>query len=202
MNVEWAGKYLEVRREGSWEYVARAGGIGAAVILALTEAREVVLVEQYRVPLGRRCIELPAGLIGDSVAGEDAAGGAARELHEETGFVAARWEYLGEFATSSGMSSETFHLFRATGLARTGPGGGDGHEDIAVHVVALADVPAWLTARRAEGCAIDCRLVALLGLAQPAANQPPSANERRGLAEGGRDLVCGEDCAARARPGP
>lgn len=165
MSVEWAGKYLEVRREGSWEYVARAGNMGAAVILALTEAREVVLVEQYRVPLGRRCIELPAGLVGDEAAGEAPAVAAARELHEETGFVADRLEDLGEFATSSGMSSETFQLFRATGLRRAGAGGGAGSEDIAVHVVALADLPAWLAAKRAEGCAIDCRLVAVMGLA-------------------------------------
>lgn len=164
MSVAWAGKYLEVRKEGTWEYVARAGGMGAAVILALTQDRAVVLVEQYRVPLGRRCIELPAGLIGDEVAGEPPAAGAARELEEETGFVAAAWENLGEFATSSGMSSETFHLFRATGLARTGAGGGNGHEDIAVHVVPIAALPGWLAAKRDEGCAIDCRLVALLGL--------------------------------------
>lgn len=164
MSVEWAGRYLEVRKEGGWEYVARAGGIDAAVILALTEACEVVLVEQYRVPLGRPCIELPAGLIGDEAPGEAPEAAAARELFEETGFVAARLEDLGEFATSSGMSSETFHLFRATGLARTGAGGGDGHEDIAVHVVALGDVPQWLAGKRAQGCAIDCRLVALLAL--------------------------------------
>jgi ADP-ribose pyrophosphatase len=164
MSVEWAGKYLEVHRDGTWEYVARAGGIGAAVILALTDAREVVLVEQFRRPLGRRCIELPAGLIGDEGADEPPAAAAARELYEETGFVAATLEDLGEFATSSGMSSETFHLFRATGLTRAGAGGGDHHEDIAVHVVALADVPGWLARKRGEGCAIDCRLVALLGL--------------------------------------
>ena len=69
VSVEWRGKYIEVRREGTWEYAARVAGIYAAVILALTDAREIVLVEQYRVPLGRRTIELPAGLIGDGRAG-------------------------------------------------------------------------------------------------------------------------------------
>lgn len=162
----WSGKYVEVIVDGTWEYVKRARGIGAAVILALTDDDEVVLVEQHRVPLGRRCIELPAGLIGDETPGEAAAVTAARELEEETGFVADRWEELGEFAASPGMLGETFRLFRATGLRRVGRGGGvEGHEDIVTHVVGLADVPAFLDAKRAEGCAADVKLLAVLPFA-------------------------------------
>jgi ADP-ribose pyrophosphatase len=162
--LQWRGKYLEVHKTGTWEYAARTAGIGAAVILALTDAREVVLVEQYRVPLARNCIELPAGLVGDDTAGEAPERAAARELHEETGFTAVRWEDLGDFATSPGMSTEMFRLFRAHGLVRTGAGGGVEGEGITVHVVPLADVSGWLAAQRARGCVIDCRLVAVLGL--------------------------------------
>ncbi len=162
--VQWRGKYLEVRKTGTWEYAARAGDIGAAVILALTDAREIVLVEQYRVPHGARSIELPAGLIGDTDTADTAPAAAARELYEETGFAATRWENLGDFATSPGMSSEMFSLFRATGLTRPGHGGGVDGEDINVHVVALADLPAFLAAQRARGLVIDCRLVMALGL--------------------------------------
>ena len=61
------------------------------------------------------------------------------------------WEDLGEFATSPGMSSESFRLFRATGLTRTGAGGGTPQEAITVHVVALAALPDWLAAQRARG---------------------------------------------------
>jgi ADP-ribose pyrophosphatase len=165
MTVEWRGKYLEVRQTGSWEYAARVGDTGAAVILALTDAREIVLVEQYRVPHGARTIELPAGLIGDTDASDTAPAAAARELHEETGFAAAQWENLGDFATSPGMSSEKFTLFRATGLTRPGAGGGVDGEDISVHVVALADLPGFLAAQRTRGLVIDCRLVIALGLA-------------------------------------
>ncbi len=164
MTLQWRGKFLEVHREGSWEYAARTRRIGAAVILALTDAREIILVEQFRVPFGRPCIELPAGLVGDEVAGETEAASAARELHEETGFEAAHWEDLGEFATSPGMSNESFRLFRATGLTRPGVGGGTPEEAIIVHVVALAGLPDWLAAQRARGCVIDCRLVVGLGL--------------------------------------
>ena len=164
MSVQWRGKYLEVRKTGTWEYAARLGNRGAAVILALTDAREIVLVEQYRAPHGARTIELPAGLIGDTDAADTAPAAAARELHEETGFAAAHWEHCGEFATSPGMSSEMFTLFRATGLARTGPGGGVDGEDITVHVVALAGLADFLADQRARGLIIDCRLVLALGL--------------------------------------
>ena len=163
----WQGRYIEVRRHGTWEYAARVAGIDAAVIFALTESREIVLVEQFRVPLGRRTIELPAGLIGDETSGEAPALAAARELHEETGFTADCWRDYGEFATSPGMSSEMFRLFKATRLTRTGKGGGVGNEDIAVHVVGLSALPAWLDDQRRAGRVIDCRLVATLGLVEP-----------------------------------
>lgn len=163
MNVEWRGRYLEVRKEGTWEYAARVGDTGAAVILAVTEAREIVLVEQYRVPHGARTIELPAGLVGDDGGDEGAMAAAARELREETGFEAADWDDLGVFATSAGMTSEVFQLVRARGLTRVGPGGGVDGEDIVVHVVALDGLAGFLAAKRREGLVIDCRLVMGLG---------------------------------------
>jgi ADP-ribose pyrophosphatase len=162
--LEWRGKYLEIRREGTWEYAGRIGNMGAAVILALTEAGEIVLVEQYRVPHGARSIELPAGLIGDTNDNDTAIAAAARELHEETGFEATDWQDIGVFATSPGMSSEAFHLFKATGLTRTGPGGGVDGEDIVVHIVALHRLNTFLGEQRARGLIIDCRLVIAMGL--------------------------------------
>jgi ADP-ribose pyrophosphatase len=160
--VEWTGKFVEVRRRGRWEYAGRPGGIRAAVILAL-DAGEVILVEQFRVPLGRFCLELPAGLIGDETEGEDALESAARELEEETGYAAAHWEDLGEFYSSPGMLSESFTLLKATGLTRTGDGGGTEHEDIVVLRVPLARVAETVAEHRARGHAIDVKLLALLG---------------------------------------
>lgn len=172
----WQGRYIEVHRvphgpDGHWEYVKRARDIQAAVILAITDAGEVVLVEQFRPPLGRSCIELPAGLVGDEAHGEIVFDSARRELFEETGFEAARWEELGEFASSPGMVGEIFHFFRATGLTRTGPGGGVDGEGIVPHVVPLADLPGFIADARARGCAIDTRLLTLL-LAPVAATTP------------------------------
>lgn len=159
--VPWRGKFIEVRTRGRWEFAGRTRNIRAAVILAL-EGDQVVLVEQYRVPLGRRCLELPAGLIGDENDGDTLEAAAARELAEETGYRADRIEELGEFYSSPGMVSEGFTLVRATDLTRIGDGGGVEGEDIAVHRVAVAKVPAFIAAKRAAGVAIDVKLLILL----------------------------------------
>lgn len=160
--VTWAGRFIVAKQRGRWEYVSRARGIRAAVILAV-EAGDVLLVEQYRVPLGKICLELPAGLIGDETEGEDALTSAARELEEETGYRAAHWEELGEFYSSPGMVSESFTLVKATGLTRVSDGGGTEHEDITVHRVRLAGIQTFVAERRAAGSAIDVKLLLLLG---------------------------------------
>ena len=159
----WAGRFIEVHVDGRWEYVARARSIGAAVILAV-DAGHVLLVEQYRVPLGRNCLELPAGLIGDWDEADDVLQSAARELEEETGFRAAEITVIGEFCSSPGLTSESFHLVRATGLKRIGEGGGVDGENILVHRVALDAVPDFVAAKRAEGCAIDAKIMVFLPL--------------------------------------
>ena len=157
----WRGRFLEARRRGRWEYAARPGGIGAAVVLAL-DGDAVILIEQYRVPLGAWCLELPAGLVGDDGASETAEAAGARELEEETGYRAARTESLGEYYSSPGMTDERFTLVRATGPTRVGAGGGVESEDIVVHRVPLADVTDFVAARREAGVAIDVKLLLLL----------------------------------------
>lgn len=158
----WEGKYIKVLQDGTWEYVSRARGIQAAVILAIDDGH-VVLVEQYRVPLGRRCLELPAGLVGDEQAGESVEASAARELEEETGYRAGMITPLGFFHSSPGMVSEGFTLVRATDLERVGPGGGDAGEDITVLRVPVDGLADFVAAKRAEGVAIDVKLLLLLG---------------------------------------
>lgn len=157
----WQGKFITVRKQGTWEYVGRARNIQAAVILAV-EAGEVLLVEQYRVPLGRKCIELPAGLVGDETEGEAVTVSAARELEEETGYRPAQIDVIGEFCSSPGMVSESFTLVRATGLTKVSDGGGVPGENITVHRVALATLPEFIAAKRAEGLAVDVKLLLLL----------------------------------------
>lgn len=163
--IMWEGRFIVARRRGRWEYVSRSRGIGAAVILAIEEApegRHVILVDQYRVPLGCRCIELPAGLVGDHEAGEAPVVAATRELEEETGYRAAAMDDLGRFYSSPGMLSESFILFRARGLTKVSDGGGTPGEDIIVHRVALDGIETWVADRRSDGYAIDVKLLLLL----------------------------------------
>jgi len=161
--IVWQGKFVTTKRRGRWEYVGRSRNIRAAVILAIEDGH-VLLVEQYRVPLGKVCLELPAGLIGDQedFADEEPLAAAGRELEEETGWRAAQLEDAGEYFSSPGMVSESFTLVRARGLSQVGPGGGTDGEDITAYRVALADLPEFVEERRSAGVGIDVRIMGLL----------------------------------------
>lgn len=160
--VMWQGRFITALRDGRWEYVERAGRISAVVILAEHDGK-IVLVEQPRVAIGRRCIELPAGLIGDMVGEDNVEAAARRELEEETGFSAERIEFLGDYYSSPGMVAESFTLVRATGLSQISAGGGVDGEDIVTHLVARAELTDFIAAKRAEGVGIDVKLLLLLG---------------------------------------
>jgi ADP-ribose pyrophosphatase len=164
VQVLGAGNWVRLVSERGWEYAERIKSHGVVVILAVTDADEIVLVEQYRPAVKGRVIEAPAGLIGDTDATERAEAAARRELLEETGFRARGMEHLMECPSSPGMLAETFHFFRARGLERVGPGGGDASEDIEVHVVPLDDVFGFLRDRHAAGAKIDTKLFAALYL--------------------------------------
>lgn len=159
-----ARKYLTLVSRGGWEFVRRNDVSGIVGIVAVTDEGKLLLVEQYRPPLQCSVIEIPAGLAGD-VPGqehEDLADAARRELLEETGYEAAEMLRLTEGATSAGLCDERVTLFLARGLRRTGPGAGDGSEDITVHEIPLPDVSTWLASRTAGGAALDLKVWAAL----------------------------------------
>ena len=160
--IVWQGRFITTKTRGKWEYVSRARGIKAAVILAIDDGH-VLLVEQFRVPLGANCLELPAGLVGDDPEGECLEDAAARELEEETGFRAARIERIGEFYSLPGMVSESFFFVRAHGLERVGEGGGVDGENIIVHRIPLDSMAGFISTKRSEGCVMDAKLLTLLG---------------------------------------
>jgi ADP-ribose pyrophosphatase len=161
----YEAKWLRLRRKGQWEYSERTNDGGLAVIIvAATPERRVLFVEQYRVPVGAKTIEMPAGLVGDIHAGESLELAAERELLEETGWQAERIELLLVGPTSAGMSSERVAFVRATGLTKVHEGGGDESEQIVVHEVPIDEAPAWLAAKAAEGFEMDLKLWAGLWL--------------------------------------
>jgi len=118
--IAWAGDFVVAKQRGRWEYAGRARGLRAAVILAI-DSGEVLLVEQYRVPLGRFCLELPAGLIGDETEGEDALTSAQRELEEETGFRPRDLRHVMSFYSSPGFCDELLYLYYTRDVLRTAP---------------------------------------------------------------------------------
>ena len=162
------GKFLALVKEGRWEYADRVGATGAAIILAVTPEEKILLVEQYRIPVHARTVELPAGITGDSGDVESDAEAAKRELLEETGWEAAKIEELMTGPASSGLTSETVTIFLATDLKRVHAGGGIENENITVHEIALRELDGWLARKRGEGCLIDPKLYAgLYFLQQP-----------------------------------
>jgi len=157
-----AGQFLELIQEGHWEYVDRTNAAGASLIAAITGDQKILLVEQYRIPVHARTIELPAGIVGDEPgsAAEAHIEAARRELIEETGYDAGRLAVLTHGAACSGSVSERVTLYLATALRRVGPGGGVAHEDITVHEVPLAEVHEWLESRAHAGVLIDPKVYA------------------------------------------
>ncbi|MFC3813692.1 NUDIX hydrolase [Lysobacter sp. GCM10012299] len=155
----YEGPWLRMRRRGRWEYVERTNGDGMAVIVvAVTPDENVLFVEQFRVPLGARTIEMPAGLVGDDHASDTLEAAARRELIEETGWSAQRVDVLLVGPTSAGMSNERIAFVRARGLSKVGSGGGIDNEDITVHEVPRAQAPAWLMQKQREGFELDLKL--------------------------------------------
>lgn len=161
-------RWLSVRRNGHWDYVQRPNSEAAVGILAITDDEEILLVEQFRIPLQRRVIEIPAGLVGDEeeFRGEDLAETARRELLEETGYSADSMTLLLSSPTSAGMTSEMTHIYHAQGLTRAGSGGGVHGEDITVHHVPAATIREWLREKVQEGLLVDFKIQAALWAAQ------------------------------------
>lgn len=156
----YEGQWLRLVKRDQWESCERTHGKDglAVLVIAVTPADEVLFVEQYRVPLGARTIEMPAGLVGDDDDADTLEAAAHRELIEETGWEAGRIDVLLTGPTSSGMSNERIAFARARELRKVGDGGGVGSENITVHTVPRATAPAWLMQKYAEGYELDLKL--------------------------------------------
>jgi ADP-ribose pyrophosphatase len=156
------GKFLALYNDNGWEYVSRVNANGAAVLVPITDEAEIVLVEQYRVPVGCAAIELPAGLVGDDDGGADelASTAAMRELEEETGYRAGSMELIMTGTPSPGVVTELQTFYYASQLEKVSEGGGVEGESITVHVVPLAKADQWLAEKMAAGFLVDPKVYA------------------------------------------
>ncbi len=172
--THYRGRYLSLLEKDGWEFVTRSNASGVVVLIPVTDAGEILLVQQYRKPVAATVIELPAGLVGDHAnSGESILDAARRELEEETGYAATHMEVLMACPSSAGMSDEVIHFVLATGLTRVGPGGGDSSESIEVLPVPLAQVDGWLAGRQAAGRPMDPKIYAALYWLQKSGHHVP-----------------------------
>ncbi|MCR4336186.1 MAG: NUDIX hydrolase [Candidatus Omnitrophica bacterium] len=156
------GKFLRLLKRGSWEFVQRNNCTGIVIIVAMTDERKVLLVEQHREPVQSAVIEFPAGLANDQCVSkrESLMMAAKRELLEETGYRAQQMVKLIEGPTSGGSSSDKMTVFRASGLQKISQGGGDHTENIKVHEIPLNQVDTWILKKQKEGCLVDPKIYA------------------------------------------
>lgn len=120
--VAFTGKVWDVRRD-TLEYSGRhlvrefVDHPGAVAVLAVDDRERVLLIRQYRHPVGMRLLELPAGLLDNH--GESPLAAAQRELAEETDLQASEWALLTEFYTTPGSNTEAVRVYLARGLSAT-----------------------------------------------------------------------------------
>ncbi|QGJ68711.1 DNA mismatch repair protein MutT [Planctomycetales bacterium 10988] len=151
------GKYLELVKEGRWEYARRLNVTGIVSVVALTRKKEIVLTEQFRPAVKTKVIELPSGLVGDEVdfAEESLGEAAVRELYEETGFEAKKIRLLTWGPPSAGCSNEVVNFYLARDVKQVAKGGGVDGENITVHVVPLEVVAKFLRQQLKAGKLVD-----------------------------------------------
>ena len=158
------GPFLNFVERDGWQYITRSRGSLVVAIIALTDNKEIILIEQFRKPMNARVLELPAGLVGDNDHTEDAALAALRELEEETGYQADTnllIRFGKPFAASSGLCDEVTQIFLCHSCKKVGKGGGiDPDENIQVHTVPQQEFMSWILQKQHDGVIVDARVLA------------------------------------------
>ncbi len=162
------GRFLRFISKGEWEYCERCNCTGAVIIMALTDKNELIFVEQYRAPLGKKVIEFPAGLMNDQILKkkESLIEAAKRELLEETGYAAKNMKVILHGPVSSGFTSDMATMVLATKIKKLTAGGGQEAEgeNITVYKVAIKNTDRWLKSMEKKGRLVEPKIYAGLYL--------------------------------------
>jgi ADP-ribose pyrophosphatase len=174
------GRFLRLVKAERWEYAERINTSGVVIIVPVTTENELLLIEQHRPPLGRRCLEFPAGLVGDrpELNQEPPLDAVRRELEEETGYAADNIRLLGHASPTAGLTSELVSVYLATGLRRVSAGGGAEGEQILVHRVPWSEAGAWLARRAGEGLEVAMSVYGGMWWAADALQHPAGPAKR------------------------
>lgn len=158
--VLYDGKWLQMVAVDTWEHVSRKNCTGIVIIVAKTKENKLILVEQYRPPLGKNVVEMPAGLVNDKPGkkSESFETAAKRELFEEAGYDAKKFKFLARGPVSPGLTRECVDFYLASGLTRKNAGGGDETENIKVHEVPIINIEAWFKKMAKKGKMIDPKI--------------------------------------------
>jgi len=149
--IAYSGAFFQVSRDtvrcpdghvGVREYIRHPG---AVMVVPLIGPREILLERQYRYPLARSFIEMPAGKLEP---GEDPFACAQRELLEETGYRAGHWERMGAFHNAIGYTDEKISVYLARDLERAGSATTDAGEVLEVFTAPLEHLLQWIDAGR------------------------------------------------------
>ncbi|HEY9897309.1 MAG TPA: NUDIX hydrolase [Candidatus Sericytochromatia bacterium] len=149
---------LPNQTEGEWECIRHPGG---ALAVPVTAEGTLILVKQYRFAIQGRLLEFPAGTVEP---GETPEATIQREIEEETGYHADRWQKLGEFFVAPGYSDESIHAYLAQDLTRLeNPPSQDADEDIETVMMTVAQVEKAIQA----GDITDAKTICSFVLARP-----------------------------------
>lgn len=129
-------------------------------VIAVTENREVILVEQYRFGIAANSLELPGGMVHNR--GEDPQLAAKRELEEETGFTAETLEFLGCVHPNPAIQTNRCHLYYAPLVTPSGTFAQDELEDIVIHLVPMREIPQLIREEKITHALMLCAFMRLV----------------------------------------
>jgi len=117
------------------------------IVVPFLDRQKLLMIRQFRYPIGKTLLEFPAGHVDK---GEDPLDTAARELEEETGYIAKKIEYVYRYHPAVSRTKQLVHVFRATGLSKTSTTKHDSGEQIRMKKVSVKELRQLISKGKVE----------------------------------------------------